>query len=185
MVKVLVLVALWTVNIATCADGSPTHDGHRGLPGDLHGRTPPRWKCCVWRGSFPTCSLRLRGGEDDNGADEGVQIFRTVHGYDLEPVPSFSLRTPDQDHGVVCGQHTGGQINRACGKCRALSLHTCKSTHMYLVCCVCMYVLHVTYMPRGFYQQDGAIPTWILSAGRCEYQNMKTSHFCRIMEHMD
>jgi len=111
MVKALVHVALlWTVNIATCANGSPTHGGHRGLPGDLHGRTPPPAlsRCCVWRGSFPTCSLRLRGGEDDDGADEGVQIFRTVHGYDLEPVPSFSLRTPDQDHGVVCAQHTRG-----------------------------------------------------------------------------
>ena len=55
--------------------------------------------------------LRLRGGDDSSenhdssGEDEGVQVFRTVDGYDLEPMPSFSVRTPDQDPGLDYGAH--------------------------------------------------------------------------------
>jgi len=48
-------------------------------------------------------NLHLRGGDGDSGEDEGVQIFRTVNGYDLEPMPTFSLRTPDQEEGVDYG----------------------------------------------------------------------------------
>ena len=53
------------------------------------------------------CLVHLRGGEDDSGEDEGVQVFRTVHGYDLEPMPTFSLRTPDQEDGVDYGEFFG------------------------------------------------------------------------------
>ena len=49
--------------------------------------------------------LPLRGGEDDINEDEGVEVFRTVDGYDLEPLPTYSLRTPDQDDGVDYGAH--------------------------------------------------------------------------------
>jgi len=49
--------------------------------------------------------LRLRGGDDSSGEYEGVQVFRTVDGHDLEPMPSFRIRTPDQDPGVDYGAH--------------------------------------------------------------------------------
>ena len=51
-------------------------------------------------------SLRLRGsGDDSEDEDEGVEVFRTVEGHDLEPMPCFSLRTPDQEPGVDYGAY--------------------------------------------------------------------------------
>ena len=55
----------------------------------------------------PCRPLRLRGGASEgvDGEDEGVQIYRTVDGFDLEREPTHSLRTPDQDFGVDYGAH--------------------------------------------------------------------------------